>query len=251
LPYFGFAIVRFYMLSKNTEQLFSSQEYAVTNLCFPSSKKARSRKVISRSNARPTIKYPSWKNQRMIHCESMHELNACVLLDADVSVKEFNEQPCRIDYRTPNGKSIHYPDFLVARGAVKEFWEVKADIGLENEDIIFRESLLKELLPNLGYEYHLVCGKAMREGAGLENARFLVTNGRLELSIDAINTAFQLFSEFRIETWKEFHILGEISKDRPTLCRLILEGYVCFDCTSLISSSTKIWWNSERELAEV
>lgn len=236
---------------KLVDSPFSSNDYAINQLYFPSLKKTRSRKVISRSNSRPTIKYPSWKNQRMIHCESKHELNACVLMDVDVSVIKFNEQPCRIDYQTPNGKFIHYPDFLVTRESVKEFWEVKADIELESEDIIFRESLLKELMPDMGYEYRLVCGKAMSDGVGLQNARYLVSNGRLELGIDVFDKALQLFSESRVRVWNDFHIFKDTTKDRSTLCRLILEGFIRFDDSSQISSNTKIWWNSEHKFLEV
>jgi len=40
---------------------------------FPVDGKIRSRKVVSRSNARNSGKYPSWKMQRMMQWESPHE----------------------------------------------------------------------------------------------------------------------------------------------------------------------------------
>ena len=62
---------------------------------FPKNGKIRSRKVVSRSNARNSGKYPSWKMQRMMQWESPHEGNAMRILDATPNVISFNEQPDR------------------------------------------------------------------------------------------------------------------------------------------------------------
>src|ERR1017187_8729138 len=87
----------------------------------------RSRKVVSRSNARVTGKYPSWKMGRMIHWESNNELNAFRLLDCKFDIRSFSEQPCKIVYVMEGVERVHYPDILVATKEGKELWEVKRD----------------------------------------------------------------------------------------------------------------------------
>jgi hypothetical protein len=231
---------------------FTHSECSVTGIFFPPEDQLRSRKVVSRSNSRPTIKYPSWKNQRMIQCESVYELNACFLLDSDNSVIGFHEQPCRIDYITPKAKRSHYPDFLVEKSnGTKEFWEVKADLEFEKEDVILREELLRGLLPDLGYEYRLVCGKSMRSGFRLKNAHYLVRNGRTPLDMTVFNLALEYFTKYEACEWKDFSVFDDAIKNRLVLARLILEGYVLFDPNESLSESSRVWWSSSSAKAGV
>src|ERR1035437_349834 len=84
----------------------------IKSILFPAAGQMRSRKFISRSNARSAGKYPSWKMGRMMHWESSNELNAFRLLDCDPNVTSYSEQPCRIAYGLEGGEKIHYPDIL-------------------------------------------------------------------------------------------------------------------------------------------
>ena len=68
----------------------------VRAVIFPEPGELRSRRVVSRSNSRSAGKFPSWKMKRMLHWESIHELNAFRLLDCDPDVTCFSEQPCQI-----------------------------------------------------------------------------------------------------------------------------------------------------------
>src|ERR1700677_1489546 len=54
---------------------------AIVRVVFPEPGQPRSRGVVSRSNARPTGKYPCWKMGRMLHWESENEFNAFRILD--------------------------------------------------------------------------------------------------------------------------------------------------------------------------
>lgn len=241
------------MLTCVKESPFARTECSVTNIVFPQSGQLRSRQVISRSNSKPTMKYPSWKNSRMIHCESKHELNACFLLDADVSVKSFSEQPCRIDYTVLEDQKLsHYPDFLVVKeNGYKEFWEVKANLEVESEDVFLRGQVLKNLLPDLGYEYRLVCGKEMSAQSELNNARYLTRHGRTPLNIKTFDLALNQFLDMGVSRWGDFMPFNHTTKNTSVLCRLILESFVSYDLDSEISSSSKIWWNSTSKGLEV
>lgn len=55
----------------------------ILEIAFPPEGTVRARRIVSRSRARPTGKYPSWKMGRMIQWESTNELNAYRLLDAN------------------------------------------------------------------------------------------------------------------------------------------------------------------------
>ncbi len=96
-------------------------------IIFPKDGKIRSRKVVKRSNARNTGKYPSWKMKRMMQWESVHEGNAMRILDATPSVTSFTEQPCEITYTLNGIQHRHYPDFMVIEGNCRELWEVKTE----------------------------------------------------------------------------------------------------------------------------
>ena len=103
----------------------SANPSGIKSILFPVPGQMRSRKVFSRSNARSTGKYPSWKMGRMIHWESINELNAFRLLDCDPSVKSYCEQPCQIRYVLDGVERVHYPDILVTTTAGKQLWEVR------------------------------------------------------------------------------------------------------------------------------
>ncbi len=69
---------------------------AILELIYPEAGKLRSRRVVSRSRARATGKFPSWKMGRMIQWESINELNAYRRLDATPGANAFYEQPLMI-----------------------------------------------------------------------------------------------------------------------------------------------------------
>jgi len=90
-------------------QTFNHKKNCI-RLIFPEVGKIRMRKVSTRSRARPTGEYPSWKMSRMLEWESHNELNAFVLLDASPSIKAFAEQPMLIEYSMDGVAAKHYPD---------------------------------------------------------------------------------------------------------------------------------------------
>jgi hypothetical protein len=120
---------------------------AIRSIVFPEAGKLRSRKIVSRSSARPKGKYPSWKMRRMLQWESENELNAFRLLDCDPDVTRFYEQPCQVMYDLDGLARSHYPDILVEKNSRKELWEVKPDTTAEEQKIVARTALLVQGLP--------------------------------------------------------------------------------------------------------
>src|ERR1700677_476715 len=88
---------------------------AISNIMFPGPGQLRSRKIVSRSSARPKGKYPSWKMRRMLQWEPENELNAFRSLDCDPDAMRFHEQPCEVVYVLDGQVRSHYPDILVEK----------------------------------------------------------------------------------------------------------------------------------------
>ena len=135
---------------------------------FPKNGKLRSRKVVSRSNAVNSGKYPSWKMERMMQWESIHEGNAMRILDATPRVISFNEQPCEIIYTLNGMKRRHYPDFMVIEQQSREFWEVKTERDANDPDVAARTRFLTVALAVYGYGYRMVLAETLgRKSANL------------------------------------------------------------------------------------
>lgn len=97
----------------------------ILEITFPPEGKVRSRRIVSRSRARATGKYPSWKMCRMMQWESVNELNAYRLLDANPAVTAYHEQPLTITFKINGEIHKHYPDTMVQWGNSRELWEIK------------------------------------------------------------------------------------------------------------------------------
>src|ERR1039458_2687908 len=151
---------------------------AVSNIVFPESGQLRSRKVVSRSRAHPTGKYPSWKMGRMVQWESENELNAFRLFDCDPDVTSFHEQPCEVMYILDGQARSHYPDILVEKDGGTEVREVKPESEAEKPEVVTRTPLLIQGLPLWGYGYRVVLAKDLAMQPLEANDCFLLGFGR-------------------------------------------------------------------------
>jgi hypothetical protein len=211
----------------------------ITGIEFPEPGQLRIRKVVKRSNARSTGKYPSWKMGRMLQWESRNELNAFLLLDSDPDVTSFNEQPCKITYDLDGVSRAHYPDILVQRYGRKELWEVKPDSKAEEPEFARRTALMIKSLPTWGYTYRVVLANDLAAQPRQRNAYFLlgfgwrsVKDGEREFIRRAINQRGSLL-------WADA-CGGEFGpKGREILCSLILRGALAIDMNLSISASTR------------
>jgi hypothetical protein len=208
---------------------------------FPQDGKIRSRKVVKRSNARNTGKYPSWKMQRMMQWESVHEGNAMRILDATPHVTFFNEQPCEIIYELNGVKHRHYPDFIVIEGKYREFWEVKTEADANSPEVAKRTDFLIETLPEYGYSYRMVLAEVLAKQPRLDNVKRLNKLGRKPISRLEQERIRRLFNHSPIISW------GVFEQDSPErLCnisRMVLEGKLSIDMNQPISPATSIFSN--------
>lgn len=205
---------------------------------FPQDGKIRSRKVVKRSNARNSGKYPSWKMQRMMQWESPNEGNAMRILDANPDVIAFNEQPCEIVYTLNGDKRRHYPDFLVSESNHKEFWEVKTAKDANQPEVAERTAFLTELLPLYGYRYRVVTAESLASQPQLSNFKRLNKFGRQALSVIQEETIRLLFKEQPVMDWGVFE--NQSPAALRQISRLILEGKLNIDLHQPIQATTQI-----------
>ncbi len=222
----------------STGVLRAGRNSAISYIVFPEPGQLRSRKVVSRSSARPKGKYPSWKMRRMVQWESENELNAFRLLDCDPDVTNFHEQPCQIIYVLDGQARIHYPDILVEKNGRKELWEVKPDSEAEEQDIATRSALLVQGLPSLGYTYRVVLAKDLASQPRQANACFLLGFGRRAVTDCEQELIRRALTRRDSLLWSDA-CRGEYGpRGREILCSLVLRGVLAIDLNLPISPTT-------------
>jgi hypothetical protein len=198
-------------------------------IIFPADGRIRSRKVVTRSRARATGKFPSLKMNRMLQWESVNELNAFRLLEVNPAVLKFNEQPCELHYVMNDEPHVHYPDILVHLNHGAEFWEIKAVAEAKHPDVIERTKLLTQALPNFGYQYRVILGEDLGRKVRLENIKSILAYGRKDVTSLLREKVRQIFCQHQEIKLGE---LIEVSKGkigRNEIYRLILIGDLICD----------------------
>lgn len=227
---------------------FSVTETDKLSISFPEQGNPRVRKVVTRSRARRTGKYPSWKMGRMVQWESGNEKTVFRTLDGDATVIAFYEQPFCVRYSDSGVVRVHYPDVLVEFVDGVEVWEIKDAQDDFNSDLLRRTEILKPLFTQLGIRYRLVTvDKESAKGVDAYSAS-LVRFGRSPISQLEREKARRFFERTQAISWLEAEsgVLGEKSKN--IVARLLLEGELtASERSAAISSSTEIVASSETQ----
>lgn len=223
---------------QKAKKLEATEPQQLIKIIFPEAGKLRARKVVTRSRARATGKFPSRKMNRMLQWESVNELNAFRLLEAAPGVKSYQEQPCEIQY-TLNGESfVHYPDILVNLTHHREFWEIKPMAKAEQPETAARTKFLSSVLPDFGYQYRVVLGEQLGKKIRLYNIKRLLSDGASTVSTLLREQVRQVFSQTPEISME--HLLmatgGELSKKH--IYRLILDGDLWCDLECEIGTSS-------------
>jgi hypothetical protein len=211
----------------------------IKGILFPERDQIRSRKVVSRSNARSAGKYPSWKMGRMMHWESCNELNAFRLLDCDPNVTSYSEQPCRIAYVMDGMERIHYPDILVTTTRGKQLWEVKPRSNALEPEVLARAASLSRDLPRWGYEYRTVLAEDLARQPRLGNANVLLSLGKRAVSDCEWEDVRRTSAGQGALVWSEACAGDYGPKGREILCGLVLRGVLTIDMNVPISPTTE------------
>lgn len=174
----------------------------------------------------------------MMHWESMPELHAFQILDCDVEVKGFSEQPCVVHYLLEGIGHRHFPDVLVRYADRVELWEVKTSQDANEPDVIARTQLLTAELPRLGYQYRLILADELATQPRLGNATLLLRFGRMPVSAMERELIRRTFQEVRGLAWGTVCSGAIGPRGCGIICGLTLEGSLCVDMTAPIVAST-------------
>lgn len=219
-------------------ELFDTKHISVLSIEWANPIEVRARRVVSRSNSRPTGKYPSWKMRRMMQWESQHECHALMLLDSNPAVLSFSEQPCLIRYYLDGEICRHYPDILVITQQSRELWEIKLKAEADSPVIAQRTAYLSKHLPDYGYTYRVIHAESLAVRPQLENIKRLLRLGRQPVDLICRERFRILFQHSNAIPWKLLST-KEFDFGRQT-ARLILEGYLEFSIHLPLNEETLI-----------
>lgn len=205
-------------------ELFDTKRIPALSIEWADPKKVRARRVVSRSNCKPTGKYPSWKMKRMMQWESQHECHALMMLDSNPEVLSFSEQPCLIRYSIDGEICRHYPDILVITKQGRELWEIKLKAEADSLAITRRTAYLSKHLPDFGCTYRVIHAESLAVQPQLENIKRLLRQGRQPVELICKERFRILFQHSNAIPWKLLST-KEFDFGRQT-ARLILEGYL-------------------------
>ena len=128
---------------------------------LPADGEVRIKKIISRSNSRPTGKYPSLKMGRMMHWENIDQLYAFRLLDINPAIKSFEESPMEIQYEINGKRFCEYPDLLINTANLKEIWKIQKSTEYKTVSTIENEKTFREQLLKKGFRWRYVDSKIL------------------------------------------------------------------------------------------
>jgi hypothetical protein len=217
-------------------------EYAgrIKQIRFCVDDQLRIRTVVKRARMRPTGKYSSWKNDRMIHWESPGERNSFSLLDFRSDVVAYREQPCEIIYLDDEGREVsHVPDIEVFTTNGRELWEVEPERYAQRESVSRRTEILSETLGVYGIKYLMVSAEALNKQPRLKTMEKILAFGRRPVRLTERASIARELTQNGSLKWDDA-CSGRLGSDgREILCRLVLEGFLKIDVDSPFGETTE------------
>jgi len=211
----------------------------ITNILFPPVGVLRWRDVVSRSQSRPSGKFPSLKMGRMLQWESRNELNVFRLLDCDSQIGTFTEQPCKIEYTICGVSTYHVPDILVDIDGRKELWEVKPNSEATQPEIAARTAFMSRHLPIWGYVYRVVLADDLLSQPRLGNANRLLQFGRDHVTECEHEFVRRTLKQSGRLMWSSACDGDYGARGRQILCRMVIDGVLSIDLNQIWSAKTQ------------
>jgi hypothetical protein len=132
-------------------------------------------------------RFPSLKLGRMVDFESLIERDLLFLLDFELDVEFFEEQPLTIEYLW-NGKLLSYtPDFHVIRNGQNILVECKPEQLVQSARNQRKIAAARAWCAAEGWIYQLVTDKQLRSGYRLRNVKHLTQFARYDVSPEVRN----------------------------------------------------------------
>ena len=127
--------------------------------------------------------FPSIKMGRMIAFESLLERDFIYVLDYDVRVERFEEQPLTIEY-LHDGQTLHYtPDFQIVEAGRPVLVECKPERFVDTDDNQRKFAVARDWCASRNWEYRVVTDQQIRAGFRLQNIKRLTSYARLAVAV--------------------------------------------------------------------
>lgn len=134
----------------------------------------RARRVVSPSSGIVRGKFPSRKNQAMVHHEGLLELDAFYLFEASPLVATYREQPCTLYY--PDGDRLrkYTPDIeLTLSSGAQLFIEIKPDAKAREPEIAHKLACIRSFLARNNQQFFVLTDNVIRQQPRLSNLRWI------------------------------------------------------------------------------
>ena len=139
------------------------------------SAKSRAREPISRSRGQMRGKFPSIKAGRMIHCESLLELDLAVVLEFSKAIVRYREQPLTAHYVFDGRIRRYTPDFEITLASGETMLiEVKPAQKLLDEQERKRFEQIADHFARQGQRFAILTELEIRQTVLLANLRCLL-----------------------------------------------------------------------------
>lgn len=207
---------------------------------LPAGQGMRMRKLIHRGTQRPVLKIPSIKLARAVHCESLLEGDAALLLDITPSVGTFSEQPLRLHYLQGGQWRSHIPDFVALVDGTTYFFEVKFERDL-SELVLSRTAHLKALLRPLGIRYSLLTERNVRQQNVVQNAHRLLRRARHDVPEAVSLQVLSLLREMGRLPLAAFDWSVAASSRAVAIAQIIMAGAARVDLRLPLDDASYVW----------
>ena len=129
-------------------------------------------------------RFPSLKMGRMIAFESLLERDFIYLLDYDLRVEWFEEQPLTIEY-LHEGQALHYtPDFHLIEAGQHVLIECKPERFVDRDDNPRKFAVAREWCIARRGEFRVVTDQQLRTGFRLQNIQRLTRYARMTVDMN-------------------------------------------------------------------
>lgn len=122
--------------------------------------------------------FPSLKEKRSLAFESLVERDAFCLLDYDLLVTHFEEQPLSISYLFGGKVHVYTPDIWVVRVGKNILVECKPEDFVDTAENRVKFAAAREWCPDNGYHFEVYVAEVLRAGYRLMNINLMTMYAR-------------------------------------------------------------------------
>jgi len=205
---------------------------------------------ISLSSMSLTGAITSIKNNNYVDFESSLERDYIYLLEFDLSVMKYYEQPFKISYFNKNKSSYYVPDFFVENWDGSKYLveiKYKSDLELNKLKLETKFKWAHEFCLANGFNFKILTEDDIRT-YHLDNVRFLLGYKRRKFGFKSTDTiiiyqTLNNFGQLTVQETIDYSVKDEMRKaELIYLIWYMVANYeLSYDNSSKLSMDTKIW----------